>query len=140
MAVARQQDQADAFRTQSGNNFRSAFFHAIDELDTAHTVVMLTTNRVDLVDEAIIDRFLPYEFDALGPEVLEEMARHRAALQQLDEKHLVTVFAAIRDPVYPIKSIRQVERMVARAYLTSIVGISVARPPSAKDESATRRG
>jgi len=118
----------------------SVFFHAIDELDAAHTVVILTTNRVDLVDEAIIDRFLPYEFDALGPEVLEEMARHRAALQQLDEKHLVTVFAAIRDPVYPIKSIRQVERMVARAYLTSIVGISVARPPSAKDESATRRG
>jgi hypothetical protein len=112
----------------------SVFFHAIDELDTAHTAVVLTTNRIDLVDEAIIDRFLPYEFEVLAPQVLEDVARHRAVLQQLDETHLAPVLAAIRDPVYPVKSIRQVERMMARAYVASIVGISTAHLPPARDE------
>ena len=116
----------------------SVFFHAIDELDTAHTVVMLTTNRIDLVDEAIIDRFLPYEFQVLAPQVLEEVARHRAGLQQLDEAHLAPVLAAIRDPIHPVKTIRQVERMVARAYVASIVGISAAHLPTTRDESSTR--
>jgi hypothetical protein len=118
----------------------SVFFHAIDELDTAHTVVVLTTNRLDLVDEAIIDRFLPYEFEVLAPQVLEEVARHRAVLQQLNEAHLAPVLAAIRDPVHPIKSIRQVERMMARAYVASIVGISAAHLPTARGESAPRVG
>jgi hypothetical protein len=100
----------------------SVFFHAIDELDTAHTAVVLTTNRIDLVDEAIIDRFLPYEFGVLTPQVLEEVAHQRAALQQLDETHLTPVLSAIRDPLHPVKSIREVERMVTRAYVASIVG------------------
>jgi AAA+ superfamily predicted ATPase len=114
----------------------SVFFHAIDELDTAHTVVILTTNRLDLVDEAIIDRFLPYEFEALSLEVLEQVARHRALVQQLDEAHLAPVLAAIKNPAQCIKSIRQVERMVARAYVRSIVGITAARFPTARDERA----
>jgi hypothetical protein len=117
----------------------SVFFHAIDELDTAHTVVILTTNRIDLVDEAIIDRFLPYEFQFLAPQVLEQVARHRAGVQQLDEAHLAPVLAAIREPVHPVKSIRQVERMVARAYVASIVGISAAHLPTGRGES-TRSG
>jgi SpoVK/Ycf46/Vps4 family AAA+-type ATPase len=114
----------------------SVFFHAIDELDTAHTVVILTTNRLDLVDEAIIDRFLPYEFEALSPQVLEEVARHRALVQQLDEAHLAPVLAAIKDRAQCTKSIRQVERIVARAYVRSNVGITAARFPTARDESA----
>ena len=100
----------------------SVFFHAIDELDTAHTAVVLTTNRIDLVDEAIIDRFLPYEFGVLTPHVLEEVAHQRATLQQLDKTHLTPVLSAIRDPLHPIKSIREVERMVTRAYVVSIIG------------------
>ena len=99
----------------------SVFFHAIDELDTSHTTVILTTNRIDLVDEAIIDRFLPYEFGTPPPDVLEEVARHRAGLQKLDDSALAPVLAALRDPASPVKSIRDVERMVTRAYIASIV-------------------
>ncbi len=108
----------------------SVFFHAIDELDTAHTVVVLTTNRIDMVDEAIIDRFLPYEFGAPPQAVLVEVARHRAALQKLDEEHLAPILAAIADPATPVRSIRQIERMIARAYVASIVGRSAERLPS----------
>jgi AAA+ superfamily predicted ATPase len=101
----------------------SVFFHAIDELDTARTAVLLTTNRIDLVDAAIIDRFLPYEFGTPPTNVLAEVARHRAGLQKLDEHRLAPVLAAIGEG--GARSIRDVERMVTRAYVASIVGHSV---------------
>jgi AAA+ superfamily predicted ATPase len=101
----------------------SVFFHAIDELDTARTAVLLTTNRIDLVDAAIIDRFLPYEFGTPPAYVLAQVARHRAALQKLDELHLAPVLAAI-EAGEGVRSIRDVERMVTRAYVASIVGHS----------------
>jgi AAA+ superfamily predicted ATPase len=100
----------------------SVFFHAIDELDTARTVVLLTTNRIDLVDEAIIDRFLPYEFSRPPTDVLLEVARHRAALQQLDVGRLAPIVQAITQDETTVKSLRDVERMVTRAYVASIVG------------------
>lgn len=107
----------------------SVFFHAIDELDTARTAVILTTNRIDLVDEAIIDRFLPYEFSAPPRDVLIEVARHRARLQKLDDEHLGLVLAALEDAERPVRTIREVERMVTRAYVTSILAAS--RPAGA---------
>jgi len=100
----------------------SVFFHAIDELDTARTAVLLTTNRIDLVDAAIIDRFLPYEFSRPPTEVLIEVARHRASLQQLDERNLAPILAEIERENSSVKSLRDVERMVTRAYVASIVG------------------
>jgi AAA+ superfamily predicted ATPase len=100
----------------------SVFFHAIDELDSAHTVVLLTTNRIDLVDAAIIDRFLPYEFSRPPTNVLLEVAHHRAALQQLDEQRLAPIIEAITQDDTTVKSLRDVERMVMRAYVASIVG------------------
>ena len=100
----------------------SVFFHAIDELDTARTAVLLTTNRIDLVDAAIIDRFLPYEFSRPPTDVLLEVARHRATLQQLDERHLAPIVQAITQDESTVKSLRDVERMVTRAYVASIVG------------------
>ena len=101
----------------------SVFFHAIDELDTARTAVVLTTNRMDLVDTAIIDRFLPYEFGTPPADVLVQVARHRAGLQKLGEHHLGPVLAAIAEGD-GVRSIRDVERMVTRAYVASIVGRS----------------
>jgi AAA+ superfamily predicted ATPase len=99
----------------------SVFFHAIDELDTAHTAVILTTNRIDLVDTAIVDRFLPYEFGVPPADVLIEVARHRANLQRLDERTLEPILEAIRSPESEVRSIREVERMVTRAYVAGIL-------------------
>src|SRR5947208_16872616 len=93
----------------------SVFFHAIDELDTARTAVLLTTNRIDLVDEAIVDRFLPYEFARPPEDVLLEVARHRAGLQHLDSALLTPIVEEITRDDSSVKSLRDVERMVTRA-------------------------
>ena len=94
----------------------SVFFHNIDELDTARTVVVLTTNLIYLLDEAIIDRFLRYEFGAPQPEVLEEVAREKARLQHLSDGDLKPVLEELRK-AGQVKSIREVERLIMRAYV-----------------------
>ena len=98
----------------------SIFFHSIDDLDTAHTAVILTTNRIDLVDEAIVDRFLSYEFAPPPVSVLEEVTREKATLQRLTEEDLQLVLNAIRVPG-AVKSIREIERMVMRAYVDKLL-------------------
>ena len=100
----------------------SIFFHSIDDLDTAHTAVILTTNRVDLVDEAIVDRFLSYEFSAPPASVLEEVARDKGKLQRLQESDLQPILNVIRTPG-AVKSIREIERMVMRAYVEKLLGV-----------------
>ena len=98
----------------------SIFFHSIDDLDTAHTAVILTTNRIDLVDEAIVDRFWSYEFAPPPISVLEEVTREKAKLQGLTEEDLQPVVNAIRS-LGTVKSIREVERMVMRAYVDKLL-------------------
>ena len=41
----------------------SVFFHSIDELDTSRSTIVLTSNRPDLIDSAIQDRFMSYLID-----------------------------------------------------------------------------
>ena len=98
----------------------SIFFHSIDDLDTAHTAVILTTNRLDLVDEAIVDRFLSYEFAAPPVSVLEQIARDKGAQQRLDESELQSLLNVIQT-AGAVKSIREVERMVMRAYVNKLL-------------------
>src|SRR5215475_9378738 len=98
----------------------SIFFHSIDDLDTAHTAVILTTNRLDLVDEAIVDRFLSYEFAPPPVSVLEEVTHEKAKWQRLTEEDLQPVLNAIRAP-QAVKSIREIERMVMRAYVAKLL-------------------
>jgi SpoVK/Ycf46/Vps4 family AAA+-type ATPase len=100
----------------------SIFFHSIDDLDTAHTAVLLTTNRIDLVDEAIVDRFLSYEFSAPPVSVLEEVARDKGKLQRLQESDLQPILNVIRTPG-AVKSIREIERMVMRAYVEKLLNV-----------------
>ena len=98
----------------------SIFFHSIDDLDTAHTAVILTTNRIDLVDEAIVDRFLSYEFAAPPASVLEQVARVQSGLQRLQENEIQPILEAIHTPG-AVKSIREVERMVLRTYIGKLL-------------------
>ncbi|HEX6512530.1 MAG TPA: ATP-binding protein [Chloroflexota bacterium] len=99
----------------------SVFFHNIDDLDTAHTIVVLTTNRIDLLDEAIVDRFMPYEFGLPATDVLEEVARAKGRLQALSGEELKPALELIR--LGAVKSIREVERLVMRAFVEKVVSL-----------------
>ena len=98
----------------------SVFFHNLDELDTSHTAVVLTTNRFDMLDEALVDRLLAYEFPAPSMEVLLEVARDRGRSQRLTEQELAPVLTRIGNGE-PVRSIREVERLVTRVYIEKVL-------------------
>jgi hypothetical protein len=102
----------------------SVFFHAVDNLDTSRTVVFLTSNRPDLVDEAILDRFLAYAVGAPEPELFVEVAVRAAEAQQLSAEQLAALRARVRAAaeVGKLVSIRDAERLAVREYVENLLG------------------
>jgi SpoVK/Ycf46/Vps4 family AAA+-type ATPase len=100
----------------------SVFFHAVDELDTSRAVVVLTTNRPDLVDEAIRDRFLEYRIDYPSPDVILEFALAIATEQQFTPAALARLEKNLRKAVEDgaVKSLRDVQRFVIQQYVQSL--------------------
>jgi AAA+ superfamily predicted ATPase len=100
----------------------SVFFHAVDELDTSSAVVVLTTNRPDLVDDAIRDRFLEYRIDYPGADILIEVALRLAAEQQFSDLAQARLAKRLRKAVTggEVKSLRDVQRFVIRQYVQSL--------------------
>lgn len=102
----------------------SVFFHAVDDLDSTSTVLVLTTNRADLVDEAIRDRFLHYRFDLPTADALLRVALSNAREHSFtdEEEELlrarVTQWATDGEP----RSLRDVERLVLQVHVERALG------------------
>jgi AAA+ superfamily predicted ATPase len=105
----------------------SVFFHAVDELDTSRSIVVLTSNRPDLVDEAIRDRFLAYELGYPAPEIIVEVARTIAVQQQFDPEQLARLEEVLRAEIAAgtVRSLRDAQRFVVRTYVRNILGQTV---------------
>jgi SpoVK/Ycf46/Vps4 family AAA+-type ATPase len=106
----------------------SVFFHSVDELDTSRTVVFLTSNRPDLVDEAILDRFLAYSFGVPDRKLLVEVAVRNAGEQQFSAEQIARLAERVRRAADEGKlmSIREAERLVVRQYVEDVLGRSSA--------------
>jgi SpoVK/Ycf46/Vps4 family AAA+-type ATPase len=100
----------------------SVFFHAVDELDTSRAVVVLTTNRPDLVDDAIRDRFLEYKLDYPGPNILIEVALNIAREQKFTSEQLTQLKKRLRKAAKDgeVKSLREAQRFVIQQYLRHV--------------------
>lgn len=101
----------------------SVFFHSVDELDTSRATIVLTSNRPDLVDEAIRDRFLSYVIDYPDLETLLEMIQQIEAIEQLSgtqrsalEDSLV---AAVKDG--SVRSMRDAQRFAMQHFVSGIL-------------------
>jgi predicted NACHT family NTPase len=101
----------------------SVFFHAVDELDTSRAVVILTSNRPDLVDDAIRDRFLTYRMGYPEPEVLMQIALSLAARQQFTgtAAELLTERLRVAISQGSIRSIRDVQRFIVQQYVADVL-------------------
>jgi SpoVK/Ycf46/Vps4 family AAA+-type ATPase len=102
----------------------SVFFHSVDNLDTSRTALFLTSNRPDLVDEAILDRFLAYSFGAPDRDLLVEVAVRSAEQQQFSPAQVAALVERIRraSAEGQLMSIREAERLVVRQYVENIIG------------------
>ena len=96
----------------------------VDELDTSRTTVFLTTNRPDLVDDAIRDRFLAYSLGPPGADLLVEVSRRRAAEHHFTAAQLDRLATRIRAGAEGgvIRSMREAERQVLRLYIEDLLG------------------
>lgn len=97
----------------------SVFFHAVDELDTRRTIVVLTTNRADLVDDAIRDRFLEYRIDYPAEATLLSIAANLAKQQAFSIEHTDQLMATVRagHANGTVRSIRDVQGAVVQFFV-----------------------
>jgi SpoVK/Ycf46/Vps4 family AAA+-type ATPase len=101
----------------------SVFFHAVDELDTSRSTIVLTTNRPDLVDEAIRDRFLSYVVGYPDIETLTALVERLQPIQQLSPQQT----AKMKDELVAvvksgdIRSMRDAQRFAMRHFISTML-------------------
>jgi SpoVK/Ycf46/Vps4 family AAA+-type ATPase len=101
----------------------SVFFHSIDELDTSRATIVLTSNRPDLIDEAIRDRFLSYVVDYPDLETLIQMIEQIPALAQMSGTQRLVLkddlANAVRDG--SVRSMRDAQRFAMRHFVSKLL-------------------
>ncbi|MEY3551713.1 MAG: hypothetical protein RL735_61 [Pseudomonadota bacterium] len=102
----------------------SVFFHAVDELDTSRSILILTSNRPDLVDAAILDRFLAYEVGTPDAETMCQIISSLVRSQAIGEADLEKIENATIDAYArgEIRSIRDAQKFILSCYVASILG------------------
>jgi SpoVK/Ycf46/Vps4 family AAA+-type ATPase len=101
----------------------SVFFHSIDDTDTSRSTIILTSNRPDLIDEAIRDRFLSYEVNYPDVETLLAMIEQIPAIAQLSGAQRSELkdelVAATRDG--SVRSMRDAQRFAMRRFVARLL-------------------
>ena len=101
----------------------SVFFHSIDELDTSRSTIVLTSNRPDLIDQAIQDRFMSYLVDYPDLETLLQMMEQTPALAQLEAAQRSALrdelVAAVREGA--VRSMRDAQRFAMRYFISKVL-------------------
>lgn len=93
----------------------NVFFHEVDSMDTSKLFVILTTNRIDLLDEALKDRFIIVEFPPPSKEVLIRLTEEKLKNFGIDDKAVIE--EARREVLSSAKTFRDVNRIVTRNYI-----------------------
>ena len=101
----------------------SVFFHSIDDLDTSRATIVLTSNRPDLIDEAIRDRFLSYVVDYPDLDTLLQMVQQIPAIEQLSGTQQTTLkndlIAAVKNG--SVRSMRDGQRFAMRHFVAKLL-------------------
>lgn len=93
----------------------NVFFHEIDAMDTSKLFVILTTNRIDLLDEALKDRFITVEFPLPPKETLIELAKEKLKSYGIDNEGVVEEVKQL--VLNRAKTFRDVNRITTQKYI-----------------------
>ncbi len=104
-------------------------FHQIDDLDTAQTALIMTTNKFQLLDNALKDRLYPIEFPPLDKATALEVARMKCAERGIEPSRSEE---RIRADPEAFRSGRAVEKLVVTEYIRQI-GEGKGRPGTAQE-------
>jgi len=93
----------------------NVFFHEVDAMDTSKLFVILTTNRIDLLDEALKDRFVGVEFPLPSKEVLVKVAEEKLRSYGIYDEDLIEETKKLI--LNGAKTFRDVHRVVTQKYI-----------------------
>jgi len=96
-------------------SINAVLFHQLDSVDPSKTFVFATTNRPDLIDEALRDRLYSIKFSPPSRESLLEIAQYQLkAMGDIRERRQAEILKAIEGELDRRKSptIRDIERLV----------------------------
>ena len=93
----------------------NVFFHEVDAMDTSKLFVILTTNRIDLLDEALKDRFVTVEFPPPPREVLIKVAEEKLRSYGINDKEVIEETKQLI--LNGAKTFRDVNRVVTQKYI-----------------------
>jgi len=95
----------------------NVFFHELDQINTSKTIVILTTNRYDLLDKAVKDRLLSIEFPKPSIETLLEIAKEK--MRKLGMSDSSVIEKEIKQGKFD--SIRALEKRIIERYVEEII-------------------
>jgi len=93
----------------------NVFFHEIDAMDTSKLFVILTTNRIDLLDEALKDRFVTVEFPPPPKEVLVKVAEEKLRSYGIYDEDFIE--ETKKQVLNGAETFRDVNRIVTQKYI-----------------------
>ena len=99
----------------------NVFFHKLDDFDPSKGIVILTTNRYDMVDPAVKDRLFPVEFPLPDLEALVAAVRDRCKELGIDS---TDIEAKLRNNKDKYVSFRDAEKLVIQEYTKQIISQS----------------
>jgi SpoVK/Ycf46/Vps4 family AAA+-type ATPase len=103
----------------------NVLFHEMDQLDTSRQFVIMTTNRKDLLDKALVDRLYPIEFEMPSEKVLEQAARENAREFKIFSEEELDEISEIVRKRNEVETFRDVERIVTEKYVDKLGGSSL---------------
>lgn len=99
----------------------NVLFHEIDKLDTSRDVIFLTTNKVDLVDFALIDRLYSIEIPPPCKETMKEYTKERLIeLKMINQSGMISgVEKVLFDLIDAgkIDNFRSLEKCIIKEYV-----------------------
>ena len=96
----------------------NTIFHLLDTIDTSRCCVIMTTNILELLDKALLDRLYPINFPAPDLDTVLTIARQKC--NALNVKNYIQIEEEIRATPEEFKSVRAVERLVTEQYIKEL--------------------
>jgi len=95
-------------------SINSAMFHEIDEIEPGKSIVTATTNRPDLIDDALRSRLYRIEVPPLPYEELMEIATRLLHESDLRDSEISKVLSSIQEKLKVVKNptIRDIQHMI----------------------------
>lgn len=94
------------------NSQNNMLLHTLDNLDTSKTIVIMTTNKYNLLDSALKDRLYNIEFQPPEQSILIEIAEKKCKELDIESKDIIKELK-----IKNFGSIRDIEKFVLEKYV-----------------------